>query len=371
MSWSEHHSESERLAAEAELALRRRETPLSLELYVKAAESETSALMDLDKAKVRTLGISVVSAVSLWFKGRENERAEQAACQWLATKLLPPFAVEQLKGLLQAIWNEQIREKADVQFTHGQVLVSIKGGEVVTGGAPLDLVVEKVQTIQALYYRTTEFVNNLPHRKHGPPIRAIQDACRPWLFQSGPGSYQFEVAVQEKPQQELFDDGKPKAREIAAQFLEILRASSEDPETALPEIVSDKEYRTTFLKLTRNLAPSGKSFKEMEVRSAVEASPITLVPGVRDAIRQVLKKDAPPKDESGESHEETLQGVLRAVHLEKDWLEVTVDDQLIHVQKVGESMDDVIGPMVNRPVTVKAIKDKKGRFFFRDIEPQD
>jgi len=371
MSWSEHHSQSEQLAAEAGLALQRRETALAHELYVKSAEAETKALKALDTSKVRTLGISAVSAVSLWYKGREYERAEQAACQWLATKLLPPFAVEQIKGLLQAIWNEEVREKANVQFTHGQVLVSIKGGEVVTGGAPLDLIVEKVQTIQSLYYRTTEFINNMPHRKHGQPIRAIQDACRPWLFQSSPGSYQFEVAVQEKPQQELFDDGKPKAREIAAQFLEILRASSEDPETALPEIVPDKEYRATFLKLTRNLAPSGKSFKEMEVRSAVEGNPITLLPAVREVIRQALKKDAPPKDEPAESHEETLQGVLRAVHLEKDWLEITVEDQLIHVEKVGESMDDIIGPMVNRPVIVKTVKDKKGRFFFRDIEPQD
>ena len=109
----------------------------------------------------------------------------------------------------------------------------------------------------------------------------------------------------------------------------------------------------------------------MEVRAAVEASPITLVPGVRDAIRQALKKDAPPKEEPAESHEETLQGVLRAVHLIEDWLEVTVGDELIHVKKVGESMDDVIGPMVNRPVIVRTVKDKKGRFFFRDIEPQD
>jgi hypothetical protein len=38
----------------------------------------------------------------------------------------------------------------------GQVFFSVKGGDVVTGGAPLDLIVEKVQTIQPIFYRTIE-----------------------------------------------------------------------------------------------------------------------------------------------------------------------------------------------------------------------
>lgn len=39
---------------------------------------------------------------------------------------------------------------------------SVKGGEVITGGAPLDLIVEKVQTIQSMFYRTVECIKDLP-----------------------------------------------------------------------------------------------------------------------------------------------------------------------------------------------------------------
>ena len=55
------------------------------------------------------------------------------------------------------------------------------------------------------------------------------------------------------------------ARELDFLFLAILRASSEDPAGALNEIVPNDEYRTTFLKLTRNLAPTGKLFGRMEI----------------------------------------------------------------------------------------------------------
>ena len=68
---------------------------------------------------------------------------------------------------------------------------------------------------------------------------------------------------------------------------------------------------------------------------------------------------------------ETLTGTLRAVHLDQDWLEVTVEDKHIRVERVGEAIDDIIGPMVNRPVIVQSVVDPKGKHFFRDIEPAE
>ena len=55
-----------------------------------------------------------------------------------------------------------VRERAGIEFAPGQVLISVKGGDVIEGGAPLDLIVEKVQTVQSLFYRTAEFLVELP-----------------------------------------------------------------------------------------------------------------------------------------------------------------------------------------------------------------
>ena len=79
-------------------------------------------------------------------KAESHSRAQEHAYQYLAGGLLPQFAKEQLQGLLQSIWSEEVRQRAGVRFASGQVIVSVKGGEVIEGGAPLDLIVDKVIT---------------------------------------------------------------------------------------------------------------------------------------------------------------------------------------------------------------------------------
>ena len=156
MSWTKNHEVSERLASQAQAALREGRQREALDLYARAAHAEELAVADMDTAKVRTLGISAVSAVSLYYKAAKFERAEEVAAHWLGSNPLPAFAREQLRSLLQSIWSEQTRNNADVRFAQGQVLVSVQGGEVVSGGAPLDLIMDKVKTVQSLFHRTAD-----------------------------------------------------------------------------------------------------------------------------------------------------------------------------------------------------------------------
>ena len=147
-----------------------------------------------------------------------------------------------------------------------RILVSIKGGEIRHGGAPMDLVLEKAQRVCSLLYRTVEFVRELPHRREAEPGGDIRGLYRPWLFQSAPGSYQFAVALQEVRQLELFrpggDDlvhrGDVSPELVVDRLLGILKACVESPDLRLQEVVSDSSYRSTFLKLTRDLAPTGR-----------------------------------------------------------------------------------------------------------------
>ena len=81
-------------------------------LYAQAAKAEAAALMEVDITKVRTLGITAVSAVALWFKAREFAEAQRLAHQILGEAELPVFAREQLQMLLQTIWSEEVRQQA-------------------------------------------------------------------------------------------------------------------------------------------------------------------------------------------------------------------------------------------------------------------
>ena len=374
MSWLEHHRESGRLASQAQVALGECKQQEAMNLYIRAADAEVAALADLDASKARTLGISVVSATSLYFKASAYKQAEQVAFQWLGCASLPTFAVDQLRNLLQSIWSEQVREHSGIEFAPGQVLISVKGGEIIEGGAPLDMIVEKVQTVKSLFHRTAEFLVEIPHRKRGAPTRDIQESCRPWLFQTAPGSYQFAVAVQERPtQRDWLKRDLPVAREVANRFLRILHIGVEDPEGGLYDVVPDPDYRDTFLKLTRNLAPSGKVFDQMEIRSADGSRAVRLDPEVRRRIGKAIRtRNTSGGKSTGESTGEigSLSGVLRAVHLDRDWFEVAASAEHFRVTKVEEQVDDVIGAMVNKPVIVH-VRRHGEKLEFVDIEPDD
>lgn len=365
MSWALFHKESEQFSIEAQLALKAGSFNHAAELYKKAASAEKKALDCVDKTKVRTRGITAVSATALWYKAGEYAAAEKIAYSMLADEALPEFAREELRNLVQAIWTESAKRQANVAFIPEQVMVSVQGGEVVTGGAPLDLIVDKVKTIQAMFYRTIEYLQGVAHRKIGLPSKELQESCRPWLFQSPPGSYQFSVAIQKPKQQDFFKEEIEPDR-IAQHFLEIVSASTNDDENNLVNLVSDKDYRITFLNLARNLTPTGNAFDRIELRGLNEAKPIRFDADTRHSIRNNLKKLRSPISAGGAAPEE-LQGILRAVHLDQDWLEIAVGDKKLHVVGLQEAVDDVIGPMVNRAVVVKVVR-LKAKLKFIDIE---
>lgn len=369
MNWASLHAQSERFAIAASLKLREQKFEEARALYNKAADAEQKAFRCIDASKVRTRGITAVSAVALWFKAAEYRRAEQLAHEVLAHSNIPDFASGDLRNLIQAIWTESAKQKAGVTFVPGQVLVSVKGGEVVTGGAPLDLIVQKVQTIQSMFYRTIEYLNGAAHRKAGPPSKELQEACRPWLFQSAPGSYQFSVAIQ-KPKQPDFFKTDVEPERLAAHFLEIVRASSSEDEHELKALVTDDTYRTTFLKLARNLAPTGESFERIELRGSGDSHAVGLGVETRTHINgQLRKKTDANRDPT--VVEETLRGTLRAVHLDEDWIDISVNGASLHVEGVEDAVDDVIGPMVNRSVVVQVIRQGVKKLKFVDIELVD
>ena len=372
MSWLTHHQTSEEAASEAHAARRSGDEALAVSLFAAAAKAELLALKDLNlEEKPRTFGVTAVSAAALLYKAEQRREAEQLAHSMLGQPGLPDFATDQLREILQSIWNEQAQASAGVRFVPGQVTVSVDGGEVVKGGAPLDLVVERVQTIQSIFYRTAEFLKNLPLRRHGPATKPIQDLCRPWLFQSIPGSYQFTVAIQGPAQGDMFVEGEPEPRLVASTFMAILEGAATDPEINLPKVVPDAAYRETFLKLARNLAPTGRSFSHLELRSTNARAPVVLTQESRKSMTAAIRSRPSEPAMNPESTEVALRGLLRAVHLEKDWLELYVNDVPVHISGVGETVDDVIGPMVNHSVVVQVLKDSKGTYTFRDIELED
>jgi hypothetical protein len=386
MSWLLHHTESEGYASQAEELSKQHEDVCAVELYRLAAKAEENALNHLDSSKTRTLGITAISATSLYFKAQEFLQAKKVAHKWLATDLLPPFAIEELEDLLQAIRYEESRIKSGIQFIEGEVLVSVKGGEILYGAAPLELVLRKVDQISKIFYRTAEMLLDLPLRTRGNPSQDVRKQCDPWLFQAHPESYQFSVRVR-KPQdhEQLSLPGMSAAavelrvEQITKKFLEVIRATAQDPAGELTEVVPKEEYREAFLKLTRELAPpsTGKAFDQIEIKSSldVEPRPVILVPETRSVIKEVLKKSEPEVSELPEHKITHLRGTLRGLQLDNDWIEITIDGEPRKIYDVREEIDDVIGPMVNRRVVAEVLEKADSsvakKYSLRDLQLEE
>ena len=113
MSWLEHHRLSEELESDAEVAARRSEHSRALGLYIKAAQAEKLALKEVEPAKLRTYGVTAVSAVALHFKAAQWEQAANLAHRCLKSERLPDFAAQQMEGLLGSIKAKQAAVKKE------------------------------------------------------------------------------------------------------------------------------------------------------------------------------------------------------------------------------------------------------------------
>ncbi|MFP3501679.1 hypothetical protein [Burkholderia sp. SIMBA_062] len=367
MTWLTHHRQSESAALSAHELLRSGDVESARRAFLDAAELELLALSELEFSKIKTRSITAVSAAALLYKADQFERACQLAYSQLGAGGLEEFARYQLEEIVQAVYTERERQKYDVSFLPGVVNVAVRGGDVLRGAAPLDLVVDRVKAIQAMFYRVIEWNTGRPHRK-GPPTKDVTSLFEPWLLQEVPGSFQFSVAIKTNTQLELFEKENPGAADIARKFLNVVHTISTDEsgrETSA--LVPEEEYRNTFRKLVRNLAPSGKDFESLEFHSEGIAEMPRIDSNARSKIGRVIKAEL-PRPEVDEQPVE-LAGSLRAVDLNEDWLKIHVPDAGDQkVTGVSQQVDDVIGPMVNRQVLVHAVKTKSGGLRFVDIE---
>lgn len=104
MSWSKNHQASESLVAAAEKG----DIDLAKKIYLMAAKYEEEATKFVAKAETsRTFGITAISAISLYLRGGDFNKAHLLGKEYLSRAELPAFAKEQIEELLKELDEKQ------------------------------------------------------------------------------------------------------------------------------------------------------------------------------------------------------------------------------------------------------------------------
>jgi len=371
------HREAERLAAEAEALTRQGDRSAAQHTYAAAAAQERQALALVPPEKPRSRTILAVSLASLLYKASRLEEAESLIYALLSDANLLPFGRVQLKELLQVVFDEQSLPKG-YRYSKEELIVTLRGAQIGSGTAPLDLVLQKGADLKSYTVRAAEFRGNFPFRRRGAPPAAVSEALLARATQPVASSYRFAIRFVEPAQLDLLQPPRIKAEEVSDtifSFFRLVTAGTQDSVERLRQLVPDDDYRKAMLKLARNVVPTETGLSEIEItrsrgtaRGGAALERFALRRDSKFALNAAIEFERPkPK-----SKPRSYVGVLRALHLDKRWLEIqTKDGGVIHWTTPADVLDDVVGPMVNRLVRIRGHVDVKGgkdHFCLDDIE---
>lgn len=370
---NDQHARAQELSARAAHLLAQGNAAEAKRVFAEAAKHESEALDAVPHDKIKTRSILSVSVASLLYKGGLLYEAELAIFRYLASGGIDSWAEGQLRELLQVVSDERVLISLARRYSGESITVALRGGEIGAGTGPLDLILDKAVGFRSLLYRMAEWVGQFPLRRHGPPPKEVQDLVYARAMEPAPGSYRLEIRLTEPVQPDLYQPTKVPPAQLSDSLFGFLERLTAGTPKDLEEFVPQPEYRRALLQLTRNIAPGGKRVKEFGIyrqkHNALQSVYLTdaLPPKIRDVL--------PKRPKSTAEREMTFQGVLRALHLDRNWLQLTLEDGThITCDTVPEMLDDVVGPMVNRKVSVTGpMRQKRGkdRLLVSEIELVD
>jgi hypothetical protein len=367
------HQKAQILSQAAQVAMRSGDRSKARALYAEAAVLEAEALAGVGGNHHRTRGIIGVSLAALQYKARQYDDAESTACRLLADRSLGSRARKQLREILETVWDERELLSTGREYANEEVVVALRGGAIGSGTAPLSVAVQAQERVSALLVRLAEWKGEFEFRKQGPPPSELQDAMQLRVSAAMVGSYKFSIKLAGPAQTDLFKQPRVRPEDVTTTLLDFAVAASEGSREDIVDLIPDKNYRLASLQLLRNVAPSGRGFTEIDlVQRSTKAPPrlIRLHKGATQHFGRVLSAE----QQAAEEEEEILIGVLRGLHLDRNWLALNIEDELITCSTPAEMLDDVVGPMVNNRVVVRgAWRYPHGRrvFAVRDIELSD
>lgn len=315
---------SEDAAYRAEQAHAAGDPAAASQLFAEAAALEEEVAREVPASSSRLKSVLAISAVALWYKAGDLDRAKSAAYRFLAFDGLTEQGRDELERLVDRCSRE--REVLRLAKDTGMIPVEVKlaGGRVGVGYAPASAARKRRDEVAKLLMRSAEIEAHIDYRDRGESDLDRNDQIQIFEVPAIAASYGLRFYIATGTQQQIAPLVTPES--VVKRFLAVATAAAEGPE-AIRAIVPDEQYANAFAAGFAEIAPDGA-----DVQSVVCSAPTwklanapvtTLEPKHRQALRGATFSAQPRQQREGER---TIQGVLDTVHLSQtgNWIEIEV-----------------------------------------------
>jgi len=167
----------------------------------------------------------------------------------------PAEIVSELQDLLEQVSFHRHLELRGVELGEEEIQMAITGKSVGFGMAPTDVFLSRVQSTEALLYRTAERKLNRPYRDRGR--RDTQLAQNLELYMSVPRAACFAVTFRVGGARQQSLPGFSPAEAVIDELLDCLQLYTQGDEAQLKERIREDAYYRNFVGLARSLQPDG------------------------------------------------------------------------------------------------------------------
>jgi len=371
------HPRAMDLAEEAFGHLRRGDEARAKTYFLEALKLEQEAAFLLQPVEGSEPSRSILfrSAAFLAYNAEDFDSAERLVAQGLAG--FPPFEIkEELKDLYEDINFKRHLAAKGIALSDNQWVMTIHGNATSFGGTLVEPLLDRVDRVTALFYRTIERLLGFKYRASGGTTKEIKDSYGLYIRAFAPSSFAvaFQIGAPD-PQISLFPEEESRQsldpNFVVDELMKCLWVWENRKDGTLKEIIDDETYYENFVGLAKQIAPDGDDVKMVAfttVRQG-EEKPVALRTS-RKQLRGALSSTSAPQEQS----KLILKGLLRFASSPRSKPYGTVhvtDAETTHKIRVPISvMKDVVQPYYEERVTITA--SRRGQhLYLEEIEKEE
>jgi hypothetical protein len=330
-------------------------------LFIEAFKLEFSAALGVGEEGEPSRSVLLRSAGSLALQAELFREAEIAVAEGL-TGNPPPEIAEELRNLLEQVYFHRHLDLQGIKLGESQIQLSIAGKAIGYGFALSDEILERVEALQKIVYRTVERLNNIEFKE--TPDKKVRKQYGLFLSASRPASFAVTIHLG-RPSKQIALPGINDSKEIFDEIFDNMKLINDANEEAVKRTFADEAYYRNFLGLAKNIAPDGEDVslvgltsvrfgKEKRVELTRPSSKISF------SESQLLRK----AEESSSKKVEITGSLL--------WADATAEEtgkiKLIDEEGIQHSiivptgmMADIVKPLWEDSVTVTGVERRRGR----------